>query len=138
MPKFYSVRMAGTRLGDGMYSSKSGLFYCGSYATSSERHPDPWEDTALQWVNIGYILGVPQHLCYFGFSSLDQLKAWLYRQEWRDYLHCKGFVVKAWDLPEEFAMHAGNAQAVATKQALESNEPAYLSLLDFESMDLEF
>ena len=138
MPKFYSVRRAGPGIGDGMYRSESGLFSCGSYATSSRSHPAPWEDTALQWDNIGYVLGVPQQQCYFGFSSLDQLKAWLYRQEWREHLDSAGFVIKVWDLPEEFAMHAGNAQAVATKQALVQHVPSYLSLLDLEPMDLEF
>ena len=138
MPKFYSVRRAGPGIGAGMYSSEYGLFSCGSYASSSRRHPEPWADTALQWDNIGYVLGVQQEQCYFGFSSLDQLKAWLYRQEWREHLHLNGFVVKVWDLLEEFAMHSGNAQAVATKQALVQHVPSYLSLLDLEPMDLEF
>lgn len=138
MPKFYSVRLAGPGIGVGMYSSIGGLRSCSSYENSPRRHPAPWEDTALKWDNTEYILGVPQQQCYFGFSSLTQLKAWLYRQEWREHLHLNGFVVKVWDLPEEFAMHSGNAQAVATKQALEAHEPAYLSLLDLEPMDLEF
>ena len=128
MPKFYSVRRAGPGIGAGMYASQGGLHACGSYK-STMKHPGPWVDTALQWKNTEYMLGVPQDQCYFGFASLDQLKSWLYRQEWREHLHLNGFVVKVWDLPEEF-MHAGDAQAVATKQALESHEPAYLPLLD--------
>ena len=120
-----------------MYSSASGLHGCASYSTD-KAHPAPWKDSALQWAQIGYILGVPQHQCYFGFASLTQLEAWLYNQEWREHLDNAGFVIKVWDLPEEFAMHAGNAQAVATKQALESHVPSYLSLLDLEPMDVEF
>ena len=136
MLKFYSVRR-GPGIGEGMYSSEAGLHACASYETT-RKHPAPWADTALNWDNIGYILGVPHGQCYFGFASLDQLKAWLYRQEWREHLHLNGFVVKVWDLPEEFDMRTGNAQAVATKRALESHEPVYLSLLDLEPMDLEF
>ena len=137
MPKFYSVRRTGPGIGVGMYSSKAGLRACGSYETT-RKHPSPWADTALKWDDIGWFLGVPQDQCYFGFASLDQLKAWLYRQEWREHLHLNGFVVKMWDLPEEFAMHSGNAQAVATSQALMSHECSYLSLLDLEPMELDF
>ena len=137
MPKFYSVREAGPGIGFGMYSSVEGLHGCASYR-NDKAHPAPLADTALLWGYILCILGVPPSSCYFGFNSLTQLKAWLYRQEWREYLHENGFVVKAWDLPEEFAMHSGNAQAVATRQALESHAPAYLSLLDMGPMDLEF
>ena len=133
MPKFYSVRKAVPGIGDGMYVAFDGLNDCGSYVTT-QKHPAPGADTALRWGHLWNILGVPQHKCYFGFSSLDQLEAWLYNQEWREYLHDNGFVVKVWELPEE-SMHSGNAQAVATRQALESHEPAYLSLLDLEPMD---
>lgn len=137
MPKFYSVREAGPGIGFGMYSSAEGLHGCASYRNDNA-HPAPLADTALLWGQLGNILGVPQYQCYFGFSSLDQLEAWLYRQEWRKYLHLNGFVVKVWELPEEFAMHSGNAQAVATRQALESHAPAYLSLLDMGPMALGF
>lgn len=133
MPKFYSVRKAGPGIGDGMYAP-AGLQYCGTYR-SDDRHPSPWSDTALHWGDILCILGVPPSSCYFGFNSLTQLKAWLYRQDWREHLHKHGFLIKVWDLPEEFVMHSGNAQAVATKRALESHEPSYLSLLDLEPMD---
>lgn len=136
MPKFYSVRKAGPGIGAGMYHAIGGLCECATYRTGT-RHPMPWSDTALRWDHLRNILGVPKDHCYFGFSSLDQLKSWLYRQEWREYLHENGFVVKAWELPEE-SMHSGNAQAVATKQALESHEPAYISVLDLEPMDIEF
>lgn len=141
MPKFFSVRKAGPGIGDGMYSTADGLFSYPRYCTDNSKHPAPYRDTALNWDDIAYILGVPPGLCYFGFGSIEQLKAWLFDEEWRLHLHKRGFVIKVWSLPDdsEFPkMRVGNAQAVAVKSALLENSPEYLSLVDLQPMDLDF
>ena len=74
MPKFFSVRRAGPGIGDGMYHAADGLFSLPGYPVDECRHPPPYRDTALNWDNIGYILGVPHHQCYFSFGSIEQLK----------------------------------------------------------------
>ena len=133
MPKFFSVRKAGHGIGDGMYYAANGLYSAPDYCTDSSKHLLPHRDTALNWDNIEYILGVPHHMCYFGFGSIDQLKAWLFDEAWRLHLHKQGFVIKVWSLPDdsEFPkMRVGNAQAVAVKSALLENSPEYLSLVD--------
>lgn len=124
-----------------MYTADDGLFNCPGYCTSALEHPAPYRDTALNWDNISYILGVPHSLCYFGFGNIEQLKAWLFDEEWRLYLHNQGFVVKVWSLPDDSEvpkMRVGNAQAVAVKSALLEHSPEYLSLVDLQPMDLDF
>lgn len=141
MPKFYSVRKEGQGIGGGMYHAADGLLSYHRYCTDSGRHPAPCCDTALNWDNISYILGVPPHQCYFGFGSIEQLKAWLFDEAWRLHLHKRGFVIKVWSLPDdsEFPkMRVGNAQAVAVKSALLEHSPEYLSLVDLQPMDLDF
>ena len=141
MPKFYSVRRAGQGIGDGMYHAADGLFAAKDYCTSGRAHPAPYQDTALNWDNIAYILGVPHHQCYFGFGNIEQLKAWLFDEAWRLHLHKRGFVIKVWSLPDDSEvpkMRVGNAQAVAVKSALLEHSPEYLSLVDLQPMDLYF
>lgn len=140
MPKFFSVRRAGPGIGDGMYSSKDGLLSAPTYLTY-DVHPVPSHDTALNWDNISYILGVPHNQCYFGFGNIEQLKAWLFDEEWRLHLHKQGYVIKVWSLPDasEFPkMRVGNAQAVAVESALLEHSPEYLSLVDLQPMDIDF
>lgn len=135
MPKFYSVRRAGKGIGDGMYHAADGLFKSTGYWTDDCRHPAPFRDTALNWDNIPYILGVPHHQCYFGFGNIEQLKAWLYDEAWRLHLHKRGFVIKVWSLPDDPdfpKMRVGNAQAVAVKSALLEHKPECLSLVDLQ------
>lgn len=141
MPKFYSVRKEGQGIGGGMYHDADGLFAAPDYCTIDRAHPAPYRDTALNWDNIAYILGVPQHQCYFGFGSIEQLQAWLFDEAWRLHLHKQGFVIKVWRLPDDSEcpnMHVGNAQAVAVKSALLEHSPEYLSLVDLQPMDLDF
>lgn len=141
MPKFFSVRKAGPGIGAGMYSADDGLCESPGYWQDRSKHPAPYRDTALCWDDIEYILGVPQHQCYFGFGNIEQLKAWLFDEAWRLYLHKQGFVIKVWSLPDdsEFPkMRVGNAQAVAVKSALLEHSPEYLSLVDLQPMDLNF
>ena len=139
MPKFFSVRKAGQGIGGGIYNADDGLFKSPGYCTIDHVHPAPDRDTALNWDNIAYILGVPQHQCYFGFGNIEQLKAWLFDDEWRLHLHKQGFVIKVWSLPDDSKfpkMRVGNAQAVAVKSALLEHSPEYLSLVDLKPMKL--
>ena len=139
MPKFFSVRKAGPGIGAGMYCSDDGLCAAPGYCTRYREHPTPHRDTALNWGNISYILGVPQNQCYFGFGNIEQLQAWLFDEEWRLHLHKRGFVIKVWSLPDDSKfpkMRVGNAQAVAVKSALLEHSPEYLSLVDLKPMKL--
>ena len=144
MPKFYSVRRPTPgQMPEGMYAGAQGLFDAPDYATSGDKHPTPWSDSGLGWDTIEYELGCAHNNLYFGFGCLTQLKSWLYRDEWREFLSSVGFVVMVWDLPLTGStgapcMKVGNAQAVAIREALTSCTPSYLSLLDLESMDLDF
>lgn len=143
MPKFYSVRRPSpNKMPEGMYSSEFGLLSCPSYSTDC-RHPAPEEDSGLGWDTIEYELGFAKPKLYFGFANLTQLRAWLYRDEWREHLSDYGFVVMVWDLPEVGrvgapCMKAGNSQAVATRESLCACAPRYLSLLNLESTDADF
>lgn len=140
MPKFFSVRRARPGIGEGMYHADDGLHNAPGYWTDMRKHPAPYRDTALNWDNISYILGVPSHQCYFGFGNIEQLKAWLFDEEWRLHLHNQGFVIKVWSLPDYGfpKMRVGNAQAVAVKSALLEHSPEYLSLVDLQPIDLDF
>lgn len=136
MPKFFSVRKAGERIGDGMYIGKAGLFQFRGYGIELS-HPPPWDDTDLRWGETEVTVGVPAERCRFGFGSLEQLKSWLYNHEWREYLHEHGYVVKVWEVPAGM-MHVGSAQAIAVDTWLADNACEYLSLLDLASIDLPF
>lgn len=143
MPKFYSVRRPSLdAMPKGMYSSEDGLSSCPSHLTDW-RHPAPDADSGLGWDTIEYELGFAKPKLYFGFGSIEQLKAWLYNDVWREYLSDYGFVVMVWDLPDVGStgapcMKVGNAQAVATRESLCACAPRYLSLLNLESTNLDF
>lgn len=142
MPKFYSVRRPSYgKIPEGLYSSEYGLSSFPSYSTDC-RHPLPEEDSGLGWDTIEYELGFAKPKLYFGFGSIEQLKSWLYRDEWREHLSDYGFVVMVWDLPDVGrtgapCMKVGNAQAVAVASALLEHSPEYLSLVDLQPMNID-
>lgn len=112
MPKFFRVCRGAGQVGDGMYCDSRGIRDAPGYITLWERHPLPRDDTALDWGDIEYRIGVDELDLFFGFSSKAQLRSWIYNAEWREYLASVGFEVRMWDLPEG-SMHSGDTQAVA-------------------------
>lgn len=117
MPKFFRVCRGVAQVGAGMYSANIGIRDAPGYISGQECHPGPWDDTALDWANIEYHIGVDKHNLFFGFSSKAQLRSWIHNAEWREYLEAVGFDIRMWDLPEE-SMHSGDAQAVADRYML--------------------
>lgn len=61
-----------------------------------ERHPSPLEDALLRgaWCDLS-----DEEACKykFGFPSLELLKAWIYRQEWRDELKERGLIISVFE-----------------------------------------
>lgn len=77
-----------------------------------DRHPCPNEDSRL-W---GNYLKRPEVVYdfHFGFSSIAQLRAWLYQDEWLERMHELGGVLKVYDVDDEHVV-LGNAQVMFLK-----------------------
>lgn len=91
--------------GEGLY--RKGAAGLGQELSDFERHPLPEEDPAL----VDYYdsaMGQGHAYFRFAFKSLDQLKYWIYRTEWRQYLHKQGLRVAV----IEADGHYGDTQAM--------------------------
>lgn len=60
-------------------------------------HPCPGDDAALgpHWQHAAY--GHYNREYFFGFKSLDQLRQWIYKTEWRQELHEAGYEIHIWE-----------------------------------------
>ena len=83
--------------GEGMYHS--GASEVTSNLHHPYRHPEPDEDDLLAPVLISKS-GGSEHIAwyalrnyYFGFSSVEQLRRWIYQDEWLRGLHNDGLVI---------------------------------------------
>lgn len=84
---------------------------------TSHRHPSPWQDAALRdaWAGLD-----GKHNYIFGFSTIAQLKSWIYRREMRRDLEEAGFRVVVYQTDDYFL---GDTQAVFRKStAIVQNE----------------
>lgn len=94
--------------------------YCGTdcpvkYMMQEERHPPPYQDIRLRDIWETLYEQSRQRDFQFGFSSLDQLRSWIYREEWRDALNAAGFKVYVYAAKEYYL---GDTQAIMIKPAL--------------------
>lgn len=99
-------------LGDGMYRAS-----ISSMMLEDVRHPEPYRDSALmdEMEVAGFCRGIPDCYFYYGFASIEQLKSWIYEEQWRWILDGSGYQVTVWEGP---AAH-GDTQAVFVKSASE-------------------
>lgn len=96
----------------GLYNDSSRWRDYGFEPEDYSRHPLPGEDSKL--VSNGY-----DNFCYrysrsavfFGFVSVEQLKAWLYKDRWRQRLTDLGYLVYVFEVDDELAC-LGDTQAV--------------------------
>lgn len=95
--------------------TKVGMYRNNSLASEemhemSGRHPAPFSDTKIgpYW---NYRL--PGHCSnkLFGFTSIEQLRFWIYKAEWRESLHDEGYAISYYEVPEEYAL-LGDTQAI--------------------------
>lgn len=98
-----------------------GMYYNGDegcqvrYMMQEERHPPPTSDVKLRGVWEKLYWNGEHQFWQFGFNSLDQLRSWVYKQEWRWELHDAGFAVYAYAATD---YHLGDTQAIMIKPAL--------------------
>lgn len=135
-PSYNTVyRIEHKELGCGIYRS-GGYPSDARYIYVAERHPVPYDDSLLvqngpkdDW---GYLNIRPEH--FFGFSSKEQLRSWLYEDVFLINLHDKGFVLKLFVVPSEH-FFLGHTQVIfVRKEAISSTE---YSLLVYFNLSLK-
>lgn len=94
--------------GEGMYRAGKHPD-CTSQMQNGPHHPTPWEDAKLSsdWQAISN-----RSAFSFGFGTVEQLKAWVYRMDWRQELQDAGFAMYLYDSTE---VYTGDTQAVFIK-----------------------
>ena len=118
--------------GWGIYRGGAYPFEAG-YNDIAERHPVPYDDSLLvqngpkdAWGDLDI---KPKH--FFGFSSKEQLRSWLYEDVFLINLHDKGFVLKIFVVPSEH-FFLGHTQVIfvrgETISSTEHNLLEYFSL----------
>lgn len=97
--------------GVGMYKAYAKACYA---MVGSDRHPSPNDDAELRpaWHQL-LNEGLYRHY-NFGFATLDQLRSWIYKDEWREELDRKDFYAMCYYVPDEY-MHIGATQAIFRK-----------------------
>ena len=127
-PSYNTVyRIEHKESGLGNYRSGESPFEAG-YSEAVERHPLPYDDSLLVqngpkgvWGN----LDIRQEH-FFGFSSKEQLRSWLYEDVFLINLHDKGFVLKLFIVPSEH-FFLGHTQVIFVRQeAISSTEHSLL------------
>ena len=92
----------------------SRLGNCEIFVGDYDKHPLPCYDSLL-WNKISVNLPFEEFSAYhFGFTSLEQLRAWFYNDDWLEWLHNEGYILTEFecdDIPEIFM--SGHTQAIA-------------------------
>lgn len=99
------------RFGTGMYTSYNFPSFHDIAGFDDTNHPTPMMDSLLM-SNLGYNDNMSSH--HFGFGSVDQLRRWIYNDDWLRQLHNAGFILVTYDVPDEYVF-LGNTQCVFTK-----------------------
>ena len=120
-------RIEHKELGWGVYLAGGYPFEAG-YSEVAERHPVPYDDSLLVQNgpkdDCGDLHIKPEH--FFGFSSKEQLRSWLYEDVFLINLHDKGFVLKLFIVPSEH-FFLGHTQVIfVRKEAISSTEHSLL------------
>lgn len=105
--------------GSGMYrGGGASLGNCPIYE-QNERHPMPFDDSLLISKcgdNVQDSLwsenSIPAKIFSYGFGSIDQLRSWLYKDEWLTWMAENNFVLLEIDAS---VAHVGYSQAVYIK-----------------------
>lgn len=80
---------------------------------NSERHPTPHHDSRLMQAGWEAFKARYYSDVYFGFSSLDQLRSWVYQDRWREELYSHGYNIHVYEADEALL---GDTQAVFVKK----------------------
>lgn len=105
----YRVQIPGTKIS--LYHNNN-MWDIKDCMQSSDRHPSPDQDAALSgpWYALPY---EQRKYYYFGFSTIAQLKSWIYQQNWRAKMDRAGFRVVVYDTTDYLI---GDTQAVFRMQ----------------------
>lgn len=97
----------------GMHDGLSGVMFRTGTDADYDRHPTPWEDSGLMQViadsGADRSAVINSGDFRYGFGSVDQLRAWLYRNEWLEGLHDSGYIVA---ICEAETAYVGHSQAL--------------------------
>ena len=118
MQHFFRIERNGLGFYNAQASVAAAMYASWQDIEYETRHPGPLQDSLLR-VNFEAARG-PMNIhsmdpFRFGFASMAQLRAWIYRDEWRDSLAREGFLLNIY-LPSE--MYVGNTQAMARIEGL--------------------
>lgn len=101
----------------------------------ARKHPSPYKDTLLvndfesRYIDGGLAdFTIPRNY-KFGFSSMGQLRAWLYDDEWLEDLHIQGYTLSIYEIER-------NAVAIGYSQVMFNSDKA--TLLRAESILVAF
>lgn len=99
--------------GVGMYSSYYSLSWGLAYP-HDYRHPMPYEDSLLRENMRSSFLeedlyDISNYI--FGFTSLEQLRCWIYSDSWLKDLHYRGFILSIYEVEDEKAL-VGHTQVI--------------------------
>jgi hypothetical protein len=101
---------------------------------ASSRHPTPLGDSLLcksianSCKTCNVLLHLTKHKEYrYGFSSLEQLRSWVYKDEWLSFYHNRNFALVEYDAD---IAYQGNTQCVfiPTEQRLEYDIAEFFNL----------
>ena len=100
--------------GIGLYNFFKADYFVHSVLVDRHRHPSPSDDSLLvanvrKASNCNYF--DIEAFMRFGFCSVEQLRSWIYKDEWLVKLHEYGLKISEYKLYSEH-VHEGNTQAI--------------------------
>lgn len=106
------------RCGGGMYrpNSNDGAYEQSAWVRAighiqEREHPAPHEDSGLTQYALRW-LGLNQAAARFGFSSLEQLRRWLYNDDWIRRLSAEGCALVTYDVDAGAECFVGHTQVI--------------------------
>ena len=92
--------------GKGMYHSSKAI----SMEVDERKHKEPCSDSLLAPVWLSLSTG-SRETFVFGFASIEQLRNWVYDDDWLYKLHETGFILSVYDVPDKDVI-AGHTQVM--------------------------
>ena len=100
--------------GIGLYAYSKALHFAHGTLVDRHRHPTPSDDSLLvanvRKASSFKFFHIEEYM-RFGFCSVEQLRSWIYKDEWLVKLHEYGLKIAEYKLYNE-NVHEGNTQAI--------------------------
>jgi hypothetical protein len=133
MPKFFRFQNSDFI---GIYAGTGGFYSFDQGRVDITRHPTPTDDSALMEdykTKFPLMGGYRGYYFNYGFTSLEQLKSWIYKNSWIVQLYKNNFRVMVYEVPDDECV-IGSTQMAVTRDWFMRNFDEWSQVLKLEDL----